>query len=80
MSLSDLEQRIPKSPEQNAEEEHKVNKYEQEEQEENRCCDCIIPSNWEGGGCLLHQSDWREPRRMMMIIVIWNKRRFPSCQ
>ena len=50
MSLSDLEQRIPKSPEQNAEEEHTVNKYEREEREENSLRDCIILSNQEGGG------------------------------
>ena len=48
--LSDLEQRIAKIREENAEEEHTVNKYEQEEREENCHRNCIIPSNQEGGG------------------------------
>ena len=49
-SLADLEQIVQKSPEPNAEEEHMVNRYEQEEQEENDLRDYVIPSNQEGGG------------------------------
>ena len=67
-SLSDLKQRISKMPEQNAEGEHKVR------EEHSRHCfsDCIILSNREGGGLLLHQPDRREREReaMMMTIVI----------
>ena len=50
LSLADWEQRMAKNPEQNAEEEHTVNRYEQEEREENCRRDCIISSNQEGGG------------------------------
>ena len=50
MSLSELERRIPKRQEKNAEEEHTVNKYEREKREENSLRNCIIPSNQEGGG------------------------------
>ena len=59
------------------EDKHVVNKYEKEEQSCHISSDRISPSNREGGGRLLHQSDWREPRTMMMMmIVIQNKRRF----
>ena len=45
LSLADWELRIPKSPEQKAEEEHTVNGYEQEEREREQSCDCVIASN-----------------------------------
>ena len=64
-------------PEQNAEEEHKVNEYEREEHSRHCLTNCIISSNQEGGGCLLHQPNQREREGMMMI---GNIRQFPSHQ
>ena len=59
-SLSDLEQRILKMPEQNAKEEHKVNEYEREEHSRHCLSDCVILSNREGRGRLLHHPGQRE--------------------
>ena len=73
--LSDLEQSISKKPEQKAEEEHKVNEYEREEHSRHCLSNCIISSNREGGGRLLHQPDRREREGTRMI---GNIRRFPS--
>ena len=52
-SLANLEQRIPNSPEQNAEEEHAVNKKEWEERGEPNAAIASLLSNWEGGGRLM---------------------------
>ena len=48
--VADSEQSLRQSLEKNTEDKHKVNEYEQEERERKPPLNCVIPSNWEGGG------------------------------
>ena len=76
LTLSDLEQSISKMPEQNAEEEHKVNEYEREEYSCHCLSNCIISSKREVGGRLLHQpnhDDWKH-KTVSLLSMINNTR------